>query len=335
VSARLQRSDVSEARVADLRRELAASRQYLQSIIQELEAANEELQSANEEILSSNEELQSTNEELDTAKEELQSTNEELNTVNEELHSRNEELARVNSDLVNLLGSVDLPIVIVGEDMAVRRFTPAAERLFNLIPGDVGRPIGQINPNLMFDKLDQLIRSTIDGLDTHEQEVQDRDGRWYALGIRPYKGVDNRVDGAVVTAIDVDDTKRYQRQIERSRDYFSRIVETVTHPLLVLDTDLRVRTANKSFYETFRLSPRQTEGAAIQQLGSGQWNIPELQERLRSLLDGDGADIVTFEHSIKASAPRQVKITARAFELERGEHWILVAMDVTDGKEAA
>ena len=142
------RADTGDGRVGDLRRELAASRDYLQSIIQELEAANEELQSANEEILSSNEELQSTNEELDTAKEELQSTNEELNTVNDELHSRNDELARVNSDLVNLLGSVDLPIVIVGNDMTIRRFTPAAERLFNLISGDVGRPIGQINSNI-------------------------------------------------------------------------------------------------------------------------------------------------------------------------------------------
>src|SRR5204862_6962531 len=114
----------------------------LQSIIQDLEAANEELQSANEEILSSNEELQSTNEELDTAKEELQSTNEELNTVNEELHGRNEEISRVNADLVNLLASVQIAIVMVTSDLRIRRFTPVAEKLFNLIPADLGRPIG-------------------------------------------------------------------------------------------------------------------------------------------------------------------------------------------------
>ncbi len=120
-----------------LERELAASREYLQSIIQELEAANEELQSANEEILSSNEELQSTNEELDTAKEELQSTNEELNTLNEELHGRNEELGLVNSDLVNLLASVQIAIVIISSDLRIRRFTPMAEKVLNLIPGDL------------------------------------------------------------------------------------------------------------------------------------------------------------------------------------------------------
>src|SRR6185369_12728257 len=129
-----------------LQKELAASREYLQSIIQELEAANEELQSANEEIVSSNEELQSTNEELDTAKEELQSTNEELNTVNEELHGRNDELSRLNSDLVNLLGSVQIAIVIVSADLRIRRFTPMAEKVLNLIATDVDRLIAHINP---------------------------------------------------------------------------------------------------------------------------------------------------------------------------------------------
>ena len=127
-------------RLQRLQQELAASREYLQSIIQDLEAANEELQSANEEILSSNEELQSTNEELDTAKEELQSTNEELNTVNDELQARNEELSRANSDLLNLLSSVQIAVVMVTSDLRIRRFTPMAEKVLNLIPGDVGRP---------------------------------------------------------------------------------------------------------------------------------------------------------------------------------------------------
>jgi two-component system CheB/CheR fusion protein len=198
-------------RLGELRRELAASREYLQSIIQELEAANEELQSANEEILSSNEELQSTNEELDTAKEELQSTNEELNTVNEELHSRNEELTRVNSDLVNLLGSVDIPIVIVGGGLEIRRFTPKAEPLFNLIPSDVGRPIGQINPNFELDDLEGLIRQTIETVAPLEREIQDRKGRWQSIRVRPYKGVDNRLDGAVIAVIDIDAAKRFEQ----------------------------------------------------------------------------------------------------------------------------
>jgi two-component system CheB/CheR fusion protein len=201
---RVIKSRVEDVRVSDLRRELGASREYLQSIIQELEAANEELQSANEEILSANEELQSTNE--------------ELNTVNEELHSRNEELTRVNSDLINLLGSVDIPIVIVGSAMEIRRFTPKAEQMFNLIPGDVGRPIAQINPNFDIDNLAGLIQSTIDEITPHEREVRDRSGRWYALRVRPYRGVDNRLDGAVIAAIDVDAAKRYEEHLARSTE---------------------------------------------------------------------------------------------------------------------
>jgi two-component system CheB/CheR fusion protein len=215
-AARVTKSRGEDVRLTHLRRELGASREYLQSIIQELEAANEELQSANEEILSANEELQSTNEELDTAKEELQSTNEELNTVNEELHSRNEELTRVNSDLVNLLGSVDIPIVIVGGGLEIRRFTPRAEQMFNLIPGDVGRPIAQINPNFEVDDLPGLIQATIDDIAPHEREVRDKSGRWYALRVRPYRAVDNRLDGAVIAAIDIDAAKRYEDHVARS-----------------------------------------------------------------------------------------------------------------------
>jgi two-component system CheB/CheR fusion protein len=166
-----------EPQVAQLQQELSALREYLQSVIEEQESTNEELKSANEEILSSNEELQSTNEELQTAKEEAQSANEELATVNEELRHRNAELARVNNDLVNLLSGVNIPIVMVGRDLRIRRFTPLAEKVFNLIPTDLGRPISDIKPNLRLDHLDRLLAGVIDRLVPHESDVQDREGR--------------------------------------------------------------------------------------------------------------------------------------------------------------
>jgi two-component system CheB/CheR fusion protein len=194
-------------RVAKLEEELAATREYLQSTIQEIEAANEELQSANEEILSSNEELQSTNEELDTAKEELQSTNEELSTVNDELHGRNEELTRVNADLINLLASVQIAIVIVSRDLRIRRFTPMAEKIFNLIPSDAGRPLSQISPNIDCPDLLVLIGETIDNVNTLERTVTDGDGRLYLMRIRPFKSADNRIDGAVVALFDLPPAK--------------------------------------------------------------------------------------------------------------------------------
>jgi two-component system CheB/CheR fusion protein len=191
-----------DPRIPRLEQELSSSRDYMQSIIQDLEAANEELQSANEEILSSNEELQSTNEELDTAKEELQSTNEELNTVNEELNARNDELSQANADLMNLLSAVPAAIVIVTRDLRIRRFTPLAEHVLNLIPTDVGRPLGNLKPNIDVPDLDELTREVIDTVTIKRLEVSDRSGRFYILQVRPYKDQENRIDGAVISLTD-------------------------------------------------------------------------------------------------------------------------------------
>jgi two-component system CheB/CheR fusion protein len=191
-----------------LKRELEATRDYLQSIIEEQEAMNEELRSANEEVQSSNEELQSTNEELETAKEELQSSNEELMTLNEELEHRNDELAHVNNDLLNLLAAVDLPIVMLDSDLRIRRFNPSAQRTLNLIPSDAGRSIRDLSLTLDIQDLDKLIADVIDTLEVRELRVHDRDGRAYLLRIRPYKTADNKIDGAVLVMIDIEQLKK-------------------------------------------------------------------------------------------------------------------------------
>ena len=141
-------SRASIGRITKLEGELAATKEYLQSLIETQEAMNEELQSANEEILSSNEELQSTNEELETAKEELQSANEELSTVNDELRSRNLDVSQINNDLNNLLNSIDIAVIMVGNDLTIRRFTPRAQQIYGLIPGDIGRPFFNVNPTI-------------------------------------------------------------------------------------------------------------------------------------------------------------------------------------------
>jgi two-component system CheB/CheR fusion protein len=194
--------------LAQLRLELTAMRDYLQSVIEQQESTNEELKSANEEILSSNEELQSTNEELQTAKEESQSANEELVTVNEELRHRNAEMARINNDLINFLAGANIPMVMVGRDLRVRRFTPLAEKVFNLITTDVGRPISDIKPNLNVPDLSCLIADVIDRVAPYDSEVRDSDGRWYTLRIRPYVTIDNKIDGASIVLLDIDHFKR-------------------------------------------------------------------------------------------------------------------------------
>jgi two-component system CheB/CheR fusion protein len=198
----------TEIENAHLKEELDATREYLQSIIEEQRTTNEELRSANEEIQSSNEELQSINEELETAKEELQSTNEELTTVNEELQNRNDELSRVNNDLNNLLSSVNIPIVMLGNDLRIRRFTPVTEKVMNLIPTDIGRPITDIKSNLRIPDLRQLVTRVIDSLEIHENEVEDISGKWYSIRIRPYRTLDNKIDGVVIALIDLDSRHR-------------------------------------------------------------------------------------------------------------------------------
>src|SRR5262249_9503321 len=134
--------------------------------------------------------------------------NEELATVNEELRHRNSELARVNNDLVNLLSGVGIPIVMVSRDLRVRRFTPMAEKAFNLIPTDVGRPISDIQPNLKTDDLPTLIAGVIDWLTPYEGQVQDTAGHWYSLRIRPYVTLDSKIDGASVVLVDIDSIRR-------------------------------------------------------------------------------------------------------------------------------
>jgi len=190
-----------------LEKELEATRGYLQSIIEEQEAMNEELRSANEEIQSSNEELQSTNEELETAKEELQSSNEELLTVNEEMEHRNAELAEANNDLSNLLASIDIPIVMLGSDLMIRRFNQSAQRVLHLIPNDMGRAIGDLKLTLSLDDLEAMILSVLELLEVKERDVQDRTGHWYSLRIRPYRTSENRIEGVVLALIDIDRLK--------------------------------------------------------------------------------------------------------------------------------
>jgi two-component system, chemotaxis family, CheB/CheR fusion protein len=187
--------------IVQLRQELAATREYLQSIIESQEGTNEELQSANEEIQSGNEELQSTNEELQTSKEELESANEELHTVNEEMQHRNELLTQLNNDLTNLLYSVSLPIVMVGSDLSVRRFTPQAAAMLGLTSSDIGRPIPRLRLKLDMGSLEQNMLDVIQQVQSQQLQVQDNEGKWCVLRIVPYRTMDNRIDGVVLSVM--------------------------------------------------------------------------------------------------------------------------------------
>jgi two-component system, chemotaxis family, CheB/CheR fusion protein len=316
-------------RAVHLQQELEASREYLQSIIQDLEAANEELQSANEEILSSNEELQSTNEELDTAKEELQSTNEEINTVNEELHARNEELSRANSDLVNLLAGVQIAIVFLTNDLRIRRYTPMAERVLNLIATDVGRPIGNIRPNIDCPDLEALINGVIETMTVQEREVRDNEGAWYLLRVRPYKDVDNRIDGAVLVLLDIDAMRRQEEQLREAKQLAEAVVDAVRDPLVVLETDLRIRSVNSAFCRTFGMDRPQAIGRVLPEVA--RWDVPGLRSMLDHLSSEHAPAVEAFDvdHEFPGVGRKRLTINARRGPASAGSGrpFILMAIE--------
>jgi two-component system, chemotaxis family, CheB/CheR fusion protein len=309
---------------------------HLQAVIEGYEAAHEELQSANEEILSSNEELQSTNEELQTTKEEVDAINEELSTVNDELQARIVDLARLNDDLANVLASVQIPIVILTHDLRIRSFTPAAAPLFNLIGTDIGRPLSDINIGLSVADLNSLLLDVLNTLGVKTVEVQERAGRWYTLRIRPYRTLDNKIDGLVLVLVDIDEIKRATQRIAHARDYAEAIVATVHRPLVVLDPELRLHTANPEFYRTFAVSPGESEGRPMYELGNRQWDIPELRDRLQAVIVG-GQDLNQFEveHTFPRIGRRSVLINARRVAGKEGTtDLILVAIDdITERKQ--
>jgi two-component system, chemotaxis family, CheB/CheR fusion protein len=288
--------------ITRLREEIDTTKESLQSIIEEQEATNEELKSANEEIQSSNEELQSTNEELETAKEELQSTNEELTTLNEELQNRNNELSQVNNDLSNLLSSVNMPMLMLGNDLKIRRFTPLAEKLFNLIPTDIGRRISDINPNISPPNLTELVSEVVDSLNMQEREVQDAEGHWYSLRIRPYRTTENKIDGAVIVLVDIDHSKKA----------LDEIAAVIRQPLLLLGEDLRVLSANEAYCDLFKTAKDKTDGIPFYQLGNGQWNNPTVRPMIDSVLNSNQRlDNLKIEQDFPKIGRRSLFLSAR------------------------
>ncbi|MGC2819126.1 MAG: chemotaxis protein CheB [Candidatus Sulfotelmatobacter sp.] len=320
-----RKPDTETAESQNLRREIAQLRGQLSSLIEDHETTLEEFKSMNEEVLSANEELQSTNEELETAKEELQSTNEELMTLNEEMQNRNAELSSVNSDLLNLLDTVNLPVVMVSLDLRIRRFTPPSQKLLNLQPSDIGRRLGEIRTNLEFQDLETLVQETIRSASSQERDVREKSGAWYGLRIRPYKTWDNKITGAVISLQDIDTLKR---TLDSTREYADELVDNSQGCILLLDDKLRVTAGNRAFYRTFEVTAPETEGSSIYELGNGQWNVSGLRRVLEDIIPKN-AQVSDYElrHDFPKLGPRTMVLNARRVELQPGHPSILLAIE--------
>src|SRR5216117_277440 len=239
---------------AQLEQDLRSTRDHLQSVIRQQEHHAEELQSAIEAIQSSNEGLQSLNDELMTSQAQLQAANEKLTRSNHEW-------LQINNDLINLLSNLQIPIVMIGHDLRVRHFTPTARHLLNLDTADIGRPITDLTLKVRLPQLSQLLSDAMENLHSTEQQLQDQDGRWYSLRIRPYTTLEKRVEGAVIAMVDIDQLKQDADSLLRESEARFRIMaDSAPMPIWVKGANGGSAFANKASLDLFGQFPPETPG---------------------------------------------------------------------------
>ncbi len=317
-----------KGRVTELEQELQFSRESLRSTVEELETTNEELRSANEEYQSTNEELQSTNEELETSREELQSVNEELVTINTEHQQKIEELSTVNDDMQNFLNSTNIATVFLDHRLNITRYTPPATGVLNLIGADIGRPLAHITSHLKVDNLSAAAQSVLDRLVPLVREVETLDSRWYSLRIHPYRTTENLIAGIVMSLVDIDEQKRLQEEQRK-------IIDTLRESVLVLDTDLKITSANQAFYRIFQISAAEAEGRHIAEI-SKDLDIPQLRELARSARDTE-ARIEDLEIACRTPLAGYHRLRLNGYRLHisttASQKVLLVMEDITQDKE--
>ncbi len=289
----------NSALVARLEQELWDAREQIQTVSEEKQSPEEELRSYNEELQSANEELQSMNEELETSKEELQSLNEELATVNAELQGKSEELSTANDDIRNLFDSTKIATLFLDTRLCVKRFTPEMTKIIDLVPEDIGRPLSHFRTRLVDENLVQNTQEVLDTLIPEQNEIRSIDGRWYLMRMTPYRAASNVIAGVVISFIDITERKQFEVAAEKAREFAEGVVETVREPLVVLDRDLTVVSANLSFYRRFNLAPKLAQRRSLFELNKRQWDVPELRGLLEKVIPEDHAfDDFTVEQDI-------------------------------------
>jgi two-component system CheB/CheR fusion protein len=326
------KSSEKDQHVLELEHELKRAREELQASLEEMETSNEELKSANEELLSSNEELQSTNEELETSREELRSVNEELSGLNAENQEKIENLNRARDDMRNLLDTIEVATVFLDLDLNIKSYTPALTRLFSIRKGDIGRPLSEINTSLGHDGFFDDVRSVLHSPQNIQREVMARNGKWYSMRIIPYRSPEKEIRGVLATFIDIDE----RRILEAALQYTQSIVDTVREPMLVLDKDLGVLSANRSFYDIFRVAEQETVGKRIYDLGNRQWDIPSLRKLLEEVVPQNSHfNNYPVEHDFPLIGRRKMLLNARRLYDELGSQRILLAIEDVTGQSFA
>lgn len=335
----------AEPLLRQLEDELQRTQELLRATVEQYEISDEDQKAGNEELQAINEELRATSEELETSKEELQSINEELTTINQEMKHKVEELGQSNNDLQNLMASTQIATIFVDRALRIRRYTASAEALFNLIASDINRPLAHITHTLDYAELAADITRVLATLVPLEREVPSNNEHWYLARLLPYRTIEDTIDGVTLTFVDITRLKEIEAErkqlfdeIQQARAFAEQIVETVRVPLLVLDADLRVQTANPAYYELFQTTPAETEQVPLYELGSGQWDLPPLRTLFNSTITQHSVmrdfDLtLTFPHL----GERTMLLNAQRIEQPpRASSLILLAIeDITARKQAA
>ncbi|HMC15463.1 MAG TPA: CheR family methyltransferase, partial [Albitalea sp.] len=284
--------------------ELRSTKRELRTAIEELEATNEELKVANEEAMSMNEELQSTNEELETSKEELQSVNEELTTVNHQLQEKVEELEGANNDLGNLLSSTHIPTLFLDRQLRIRRFTPAAKQLFNLIPADINRPLTDISGRTDMRSLLADAQRVLAELVPIQQETNTDDGRCFLRRTLPYRTHEDRIDGIVVTFTDITELKRATEELRR----FATVLKSSVDAIVVLDAEGTVLAWNHGAAAMYGYSEAETLNKPLAALLPAE-SRDEFRQYLQRALAGDNVQAVTMKRRTRGGMTIDVSLS--------------------------
>lgn len=229
---------------SELELELQHTREEMQNTMEEMQTSQEELKSTNEELQSTNEELQSTNEELTTSKEEMQSLNEELQTVNAELQSKVDEFSRVNNDMKNLLNSTDIATLFLDKELNIRRFTNQTTKIFKLIKSDIGRPFTDLVSDLNYPELAHDALEVLRTLVFIEKQISTNDKRWFSVRIMPYRTYDDRIDGLVITFINITDLKLVETKLHETGQINHLLMNWATEVIIQLSDDLKILNLN-------------------------------------------------------------------------------------------
>ena len=288
-----------------------------------------DLQAAQQELLSANEELRAMIGELSASQEALQSANEELSTVNQESARRLAELDKANADLAHFHAATRIPTLFLDRELRIVRFTIHAADLFNLRPGDSGRPLMDLTNRLDYPDLIADARAVLGGREQVEREVSGADGCWYLVRMLPYRNGGGEAEGVVITLVDITDRRRAEQEaLEalKARDYAESIIETIHEPLVVLHRNLTVKDVNGAFCAQFRVTREETLGCRIYDLGNRQWDIPELRLLLEDVLpDNDTFDDYLVTHEFQTIGRRVMLLNAR-----RLDHVPLILLGIRD-----